>query len=112
MELLRDVVMENPRLATSPCIQDCCLLPIHLLLMFGTAHGNQLQKLVQAASKSLTVRDPIYHFYPFLLAACHPRRIITDVVEDKQHIETIFFLLREAPWIIDVLLTNQLDSTH
>ena len=76
--------------------------------MFGYVQDNyNIHDLVKVAPKSLTARDPVYKLYPFLLAACNPRKLkLNDLIDfEKEHIETIYILLREAPWVMDILMS-------
>ena len=110
MTLLRDIIKINPRVAQSPCTNDS-IMPLHLLLMFGyVQRRDSTYDLVMAAPFTLSIRDPIYKFYPFLLAACTPR--IESFEKNRkgyvevEHIETIYILLRNAPCILNILVSK------
>ena len=111
--LLRIFLRSYPQYAKSTCTDDF-ILPLHFCLMFGFVclYSDGIQELIKLAPKALTIRDPKYHFYPFLLAACTPlshqrqswRKRKSKESFDLEHLETIYVLLREAPWIIDNIL--------
>jgi len=88
--------------------------PLHFLLMIGSVfyYDDDIKNLICKEPNSLTECDPIYNMYPFLLAACSPRRK-HDVeanrsYNEKQHLETVFVLLRQAPWVIDSLIPKSI----
>lgn len=139
--LVYDIVFQNPQLAKTPFTADSCL-PLHLILMFGrpsfynyrvpggasctavssaplallfgrtSTYESLICTLVRAAPSSLTVCDPFYNMYPFLLAACTPRCVEPELRSlQPQDLDTIYMLLREAPWVIDILLPNIRNNT-
>jgi len=70
--------------------------------------------ILKAAPEALSVRDPRYHMYPFLLAACtpavtHGKNKSQKVIDNHDHvnqIECVYMLLREAPWVMGFLLKS------
>lgn len=111
--LLRIFLRSYPQYAKSACTDDF-ILPLHFCLMFGFVglYSDGIQELIKVAPKTLTIRDPKYHFYPFLLAACTPlshqrqswRKRKSKESFDLEHLETVYVLLRESPWIVDNIL--------
>ena len=134
--LVYDIVFQNPELAKTPFTADSCLplhlilmfgrpsfynyrVPgrtncaefstIILALLYGrtSTYASLIGTLVRAAPSSLAVCDPFYNMYPFLLAACTPRCVEPDLSTlQPQDLDTIYMLLREAPWVMDILLSK------
>ena len=115
--LLDNIIYENPELSQTPCTADSCL-PLHLFIMFGycTTYQNCLEDLIHAAPKSLTLCDPVYNMYPFQLAACTPlfkkevkleSRTHIIIQKEKEQLDTIYLLLRQAPEVVQHLISNQ-----
>ena len=113
IKLVKDIIILNHRVVQTPCTTDLTL-PLHLLLMFGHVRYNTdgIEKLIQAAPNQLTECDNVYNLYPFLLAACTPLEKNFDIQkslsDEIQHLETIYMILRETPWLIDVLIKRQI----
>jgi hypothetical protein len=96
------------------------ILPLHLTLQHGNVryHQDAISSLIKASPLSLSICDPKHHFYPFLLAAVSSKHTLaamidfttTDIIRSEddndnensiQQLESIYFLLREVPWIIE-----------
>lgn len=106
--IMYGVVVENPILAKTPCTADSCLA-LHVLLKFGYTYflPGAIDEIVEVSSSSLSLCDPIHNMFPFLLAACTPRQKNRNLPS----LETIFVLLREAPWVMETLILNFKDSS-
>ena len=116
-------IHDCPEVARRPCVDDL-VLPLHFCLMCGLAmtSPDHFIRIIAAAPNALCVRDPIYHMYPFLLAACCPPWRYTDSdysidddnyfemdepkSENKSQLECIYMLLHEAPHVMTFLLRN------
>ena len=111
---LNFVLRSEPRSARIRCTPDL-IFPLHLSLINGYVryYKDSIRHLVNAAPMVLSVRDPKNKLYPFLLAACAPIHFTdtSDKLEDKiavaEHLETIYVLLREAPWVMGNLIALQ-----
>jgi len=102
-----------PDIAKKTCT-DNHVLPLHLLLIIGCC-CTECQDIVNAAPQALSKRDPIYHMYPFQLAACQKSSIINCRARSNfqkrnqlQQLECVYMLLREAPFVIHYLFPNLL----
>jgi len=77
---------------------------LHFLLIFGHVHyyKNGIRNIMDADKSNLETSDPLYSMCPFLLSACTPRKGIWNKwnYDEKEHLETVFVLLREAPSVI------------
>ena len=100
-----------PEIANKPCT-DNHVLPLHLMLIIGCC-CTECEDIVNASPQALSIRDPIYHMYPFLLAACEKSSIINCRARSNfqkhnqlQQLECVYLLLREAPFVIQYLLPN------
>ena len=114
VNLFKDLAKLVHRLQPTPCTLDS-ILPLHLLLMFGNVLSweDGIEKLIKDSPANVEVCDPIYNMYPFCLAVFTPRMSNDDNSSKEQrfgtfqHIETLYLLLREAPWAIDTLLSKK-----
>ncbi len=105
--VIKCILDKNPQVARLRCTKDL-LLPLHLSLYAGNVlyQSDAIDLLIEAAPSTLESRDPNHHFYPFQLAACcKPQHRSTTIEKEKgielQHLESIFSLLREVPWLIE-----------
>ncbi len=106
VDLLHTILIQKPQLAKLPCTADSCL-PVHFMTMYGLFRS--INKLIDAAPFTLTICDPVFDMFPFLLAACTPlvkEPMPSSNYDDCQHVQTIYILLREAPWVMDILMSN------
>ena len=106
VDLLHIILIQKPQLAKVPCTADSCL-PLHFLTMYGLF--GSINKLVDTAPFTLTICDPVFDLFPFLLAACTPlvkEPMSSSNYDDCQHVQTIYILLREAPWVMDILMSK------
>ena len=106
--IIYGVIVENPVLAATPCTVESCRA-LHVLLMFGYTYfmPGAFEEIIEVSSCSLPLCDPIYNMFPFLLAACTPRQ----KNQNLPSLETIYVLLREAPWVMESLISNFKDKT-
>ena len=85
--------------------KECTIPLLHFVLIFGTVRyqSDGISKLLVTQNDYLDTTDPIYGMYPFLLAACTPRKGIWNRknYNEKEHLETVYVLLHEAPWILN-----------
>ena len=100
-----------PEIAKKTCTNNH-VLPLHLMLIIGCC-CSECEDIVNAAPQALSIRDPIYHMYPFLLAAFEKSSIINCRARSNfqkrnqlQQLECVYMLLREAPFVIQYLLPN------
>ena len=105
--LIKFMLEKNPQVARLRCSKDL-LLPLHLSLYAGNVlyYSDAIDLMIEAAPSALESRDPKYHFYPFLLAACCKPHHRSFSVTNKdgielQHLESIFSMLREAPYLME-----------
>jgi len=97
---------------------------LHFVLMFASVqnYDDEIGEIMTTNPTSLTERDPVYNVYPFLLAACMPKKVDEDKyckteeissldesrdMRDIQHLETVFVLLLEAPWVMNTLIPKK-----
>ena len=114
------MIQTNPSIADKPCSSssntDC--LPLHFVLMHGFGcEWKTITMIAKAAPRAFAIRDPIHHFYPFLLTACDPPIQYNDkdrlgqykkwfVRYDLEQLNSVFMLLRESAWVMNFLVQN------
>lgn len=107
VKIFQQMLLKNKLAQQSPCTPDS-ILPLHLFLMFGYVnfYEHKIDSLINTASSTLSICDPIFGFYPFLLAASTPGLNTTksNGLCEIEHLETIYTLLRDTAWVMETLL--------
>ena len=106
-DFIQRIIYKDQNLLRKPCTSKS-LLPLHQSLSSGNVlyHDDAIDILVQGEPRALLIRDPNDHFYPFLLAACNAPKEdartsdIDDLNTPRQHLDTVYALLREVPWLL------------
>lgn len=115
-QFLVNVIQSSPEIAQIPCTNDG-VLPMHFSLTHGFAYElENITTILKAAPDVLSVRDPVYHMYPFLLAACSPISCpycpydLTKKDVDFGKLQCTYMLLREEPHVMSFLINNIMSS--
>ena len=111
--LLYVVIKNCPSAAKRPCTDDG-VLPLHFAAIHGFAHMRpEIKTILDAAPDTLSIRDQMYHLYPFLLAACAPSYRIpekyifySEAERQLNDLNGIYMLLREAPFVMCFLVND------
>ena len=106
-DFIQRIIYKDHNILRKPCTSES-LLPLHQSLSSGNVlyHDDAIDILVRGEPRALLVRDPNNHFYPFLLAACNAPKEnarasdIDDLNASRQHLDTVYALLREVPWLL------------
>ena len=112
IRMFKDMVKLIPRMDQTQCSTNDSIPPLHLLLSFGHIqyYKDGIEKVIKEAPRILYVKDPVHNMHPFFLAACTPRIAQNNEkrrgIGTLEHMETLYAILRNTPWIIDDVLSK------
>ena len=109
LKFLVDIIKCCPQIAKRACI-DKSFLPLHFVLTTNLRYKyEEVDIIVKAYPEALSIPDPKFHLYPFLLAACSFSQISAwSYLDNELEIfECVYNLLREAPWALCFLIERK-----